>query len=134
MSLYVQIVNGQVAQCIDSTPPSPVGTDGWRNAVEIRPEIIPNRQGWTDHTWDLTTDPVKLIYGTFDIAVADRQNQLKAQAGFTFQQAVNAQTQAVINGGTYDSAAVQTAHDKMVADIAAITAATTHDELDLITL
>ena len=134
MSLYVQIVNGQVAQCIDSTPPSPVGTDGWKNAVEVRPTITPNRQGYTAHTWDLTKDPVEIVYGTFDIAVADRQNQMKSQAGFVFQQAVNQQTQAVVNGGTYNAAAVATAHDKMVADIAAITAATTHDQLDAITL
>ena len=134
MSLYVQIVNGQVAQCIDSTPPSPVGTDGWKNAVEVRPTIIPNRQGYTGHTWDLTKDPVEIVYGTFDIAVADRQNQMKSQAGFVFQQAVNQQTQAVVNGGTYNAAAVATAHDQMLATISEINAATSHDELDLIAL
>ena len=71
MSLYVQIVNGQVAQCIDSTPPSPVGTDGWKNAVEVRPTIVPNRQGYTAHTFDLTTDPVQIVYGVFDISVME---------------------------------------------------------------
>ena len=35
MALYVQIIDGQVAQCIDTVPPSPIGTDGWKNAVEI---------------------------------------------------------------------------------------------------
>lgn len=134
MPLYVQIVNNQVAQCIDTTPPEPIGTAGWKNAVEVRPSITANRQGYTAHTFDLSQDPVQIVYGTFDIAVSDRQNQMKSQAGFAFQQAVNAQTQAVINGGTYDATAVQTAHDTMVADIAAISAATTHDQLDAIKL
>ena len=130
MSLYVQIINGEVKQVWDTIPADGVGNNGWKNAVEVKPSITPNRQGYSGHTFDLTKDPVEIVYTTFDISVDDRKNQLKSNAGFVFQQFVNQQTQAVVMGGTYDAAAVQAAHDKMVADIAKIDAAVTHDELD----
>lgn len=134
MSLYVQIVNNEVKQVWDTPPQEGVGNNGWKNAIEVRPNITPNRQGYTGHTFDLTKDPVQIVYGTFDITVDDRKGQMKSNAAFQFQQTVNKQAQAVVSGGTYDSDAVAAAHDKMVADVATIEAATTHDELDAITL
>ena len=134
MALFVQIINGEVKQVWDTPPAEGVGNNGWKNAVEVKPSITPNRQGYSGHTFDLTKDPVEIVYTTFDISVDDRKNQLKSNAGFVFQQVANKQAQAVVMGGVYDSAAVAAAHDKMVADIATIDAASTHDELDAITL
>jgi hypothetical protein len=134
MPLYAQVINGQIAQCIDTPPPSPVGMDGWCIVQEIRPDLIPNRQRYTDHTWNTSINPVQLIYGVIDISAEERQNQLKTNATSLFQQTVNQQAQAVVAGGSYDFAAVSAAHDKMVSDIAAIDAATTHDLLDALAL
>jgi hypothetical protein len=127
MSLYVQVVNNQVVQCIDTTPPEPVGTAGWFNAVEVRPSIVANRQGYTAHTFDLTKDPVEIVYGTFDISVDDRKAGMKQNAAFTFQQVVNQQAR---NGSAYDANAVATALTAMQTREAAIDACTTHDQLD----
>ena len=128
--LYVQVLNEEVKQVIDTIPADGVGNNGWKEAIEVRPAITAHRQGYTAHTFDLTKTPVEIVWGVYDIPVEDRKNQLKSNAGFVFQQFVNQQTQAVVMGGTYDAAAVQAAHDKMVADIAKIDAAVTHDELD----
>ena len=127
MSLFVRIQNNAVTDCWDTPPPA--GQDGWKSAVEVRPAITAHRQGYTAHTFDLSTDPVQIVYGTYDITVDDRKNGMKANAGFAFQMVVN---QQALNPETYDAAAIETARQAMVAKKAAIEAATTHDQLDVL--
>ena len=127
MSLFVRIVNNQVTDCWDTPPAEGVGNNGWKNAVEVRPSITPNRQGYTAHTFDLTKDPVEIVYGTFDISVDDRKAGMKQNAAFTFQQVVNQQARA---GSAYDANAVATALTAMQTRESAIDACTTHDQLD----
>lgn len=130
MSLFVQVVNGEVKQVWDTPPKEGVGNNGWKNAVEVRPAITPNRQGYTAHTFDLTKDPVEIVYGIFDITVDERKGGLKSRVGFKFQQIVNEQIQSQMQGGTYDAAIVAAAQAEMTASIAKIEACTTHDQLD----
>ena len=125
MALYVRIQNNAVTDCWDTPPPA--GQDGWKSAVEVRPAITAHRQGYTAHTFDLTTDPVQIVYGTFDISVDDRKSGMKSNAQFTFQQVVNEQAR---NPLTYDPAVIESARQTMVARDAAIDACTTHDQLD----
>ena len=127
MSLFVRISNNQVTDCWDTPPAEGVGNNGWKNAVEVRPTIIPNRQGYTAHTFDLTKDPVEIVYGTFDISVDDRKAGMKSNAAFTFQQVVNQQARA---GSAYDANAVATALTATQTRESAIDACTTHDQLD----
>ena len=127
MALYVQVQNNEVKQCWDTLPPAGVGNDGWKNAVEVRPSITAHRQGYTAHTFDLNTDPVQIIWDTYEISVDDRKGGMKSNAGFEFQMVVNQQAR---NPETYDAAAIETARQAMVAKQAAIEACTTHDQLD----
>jgi len=127
MSLYVRIVDGVVKDCWDTPPAEGVGNNGWMNAVEIRPTIIANRQGYTAHTFDITKDPVEIVYGTFDISVDDRKAGMKSTTQFVFQQAVNEQAK---NPLTYNPAVIESARQTMVAKNEAIDVCTTHDELD----
>jgi len=127
MSLFVRIVDGAVRDCWDTPPAEGVGNNGWKNAIEVRPNITPNRQGYTAHTFDLSKDPVEIVYGTFDISVDDRKAGLKSNAQFAFQQVVNEQAR---NPLTYDPAVIESARQAMVAKDAAIDACTTHDQLD----
>ena len=127
MTHFVQILNGEVKQVWDTAPSEGVGNNGWRNAVEVRPEIQDGRQGYTAHRFDLNTDPVQIIWDTFEIPVEQRKAGMKANAGFEFQQVVNEQAR---NPETFDAAAIETARQAMVTKQAAIDAATTHDELD----
>ena len=127
MSLYVQVVNGEVKQCWDTVPPDGVGNNGWKNAVEVRPSIIAHRQGYTAHTFDISKDPVEIVYGTFDISVDERKGGMKSNAQFTFQQVVNQQAS---NPLTFDASAIELARQAMVTKQATIDACTTHDELD----
>lgn len=127
MSLFVQIVNNEVKQCWDTPPPDGVGNNGWKNAVEVRPAITANRQGYTAHHFDLSTDPVQIVYGTFDISVDERKGGMKANAGFEFQRIIQEQAR---DPSKYDPAAVAAAQAAIAPKILAIDAATSHDELD----
>ena len=127
MALYVQVIDNEVKQCWDSLPPDGVGNNGWKNAVEVRPAITDHRQGYTAHTFNLETDPVQIVYGTYEVEVADRKNQMKANASFGFQQEMQKQMN---DPSTYDLVKLQAAKDAVAPKIIAIEAATTHDELD----
>jgi len=129
MTHFVQILNGEVKQVWDTAPSEGVGNNGWKNAVEVRPAILAGRQGYTAHRFDLTVDPVQIIWDTYDISVADRKSGMSSNAGTEFQVVINQQAR---NPATYDAAAIETARLAMVAKQAAIEACTTHDQLDAI--
>jgi len=129
MALYVQVVNNEVKQVWDTPPAEGVGNAGWKNAVEVRPTITPNRQGYTAHTFDLTTDPVQIVYGTFDIPVADRQKGMIANANFEVSQLLQGMAR---DPSTFNADTIHTAQADAATKIAAIEAATTHDQLDAI--
>ena len=60
MSLFVQVVNEEVKQVWDTQPPA--GEAGWSAAVEVHPAITANRQTYDGHTFDLSVDPVQIVY------------------------------------------------------------------------
>lgn len=124
MSLYVRIENGEVKDCWDTPPDS---RPGWKDAIEVKPSITPHRQYYTGHTFDLTKDPVEIVYGVGDVTVADRKEQMKQQAQMAFNMLFRQQAQ---DPSTYDPVALQAAKDAVAPKQAAIDACTTHDELD----
>ena len=124
MSLYVRIENGEVKDCWD-TPPD--GRVGWKSAIEVRPTITPHRQYYTAHTFDLTKDPVEIVYGVADISVADRKEGMKQNAAMAFNMLFRQQAQ---DPSTYDPVALQAAKDAVAPKQAAIEVCTTHDQLD----
>lgn len=129
MTHFVQILNNEVKQVWDTVPSEGVGNNGWKNAVEVRPAILAGRQGYTAHRFDLNTNPVQIIWDTYEISVADRKGSMNSNAGFEFQQVVNQQAR---NPATYDASAIETARLAMVAKQEAIDACTTHDQLDAV--
>jgi hypothetical protein len=124
MSLNIRIENGEVKDVWDTPPDS---RPGWKTAIEVRPAITQHRQYYTAHTFDLTKDPVEIVYGVADISVADRKEHMKQQAAMAFNMLFRQQAE---NPSTYDPVALQAAKDSVAPKQAAIDACTTHDELD----
>ena len=124
MSLHVRIENNEVKDCWDTPPDS---RPGWKDAIEVRPTIIPHRQYYTGHTFDLTKDPVEIVYGVVDISVADSKVSMKENASMAFNMLFRQQAN---DPSTYDPVALQAAKDGIAPKQAAIDACTTHDELD----
>ena len=128
MSLFVKVENEEVTQVWDTPPPA--GEYGWKSAIEVRPEITDGKQIYTPHTFDLTADPVQIVYGVEDLTVAQRKQGLISQAKSTYQQVANEQTQLEADDASGDAAAVSAAKDAKDASIAAINGCTTHAHLD----
>jgi hypothetical protein len=128
MSLFVKVENEEVTQVWDTQPPA--GEYGWKSAVEVRPEITDGKQIYTAHTFDLTADPVQIVYGVENLTVAQRKQGLIGQANSEYQQVANEQTQLEVTDASGDAAAVSTAKDAKDASIAAINGCTTHAHLD----
>ena len=128
MSLFVKVENEEVTQVWDTPPPE--GEYGWKSAVEVRPEITDGKQIYTPHTFDLTADPVQIVYGVENLTVAQRKQGLIGQANSEYQQVANEQTQLEVTDASGDAAAVSTAKDAKDASIAAINGCTTHAHLD----
>jgi len=134
MALYVQVVNGQMAQCIDTPPPSPVGTNGWKNAIEIKPTPIPYRQGLNGPVYYCELDPVEIVWTTFDFTVDERKSTQLAQNTQQFDQVVAGQVALETNDNPddhYDPAVVAAAQARYEDLRTQINAATTQEELDV---
>jgi hypothetical protein len=128
MTLHVRInAQNEVTDCWDTLPPA--NEDGWKEAIEVRPTIIANRQGYTAHVFDISKTPVEIVYGTFDITVEERKSGMISNASFAFQQVIQEQARDPLK---YDPTAVAAAQAAVAPRVALIEAATTHDELDLL--
>lgn len=125
--LFVKIVNNEVTQCWDTQPPA--GESGWKSAIEVRP-VLSNRQQYTEHSFDVTKDPVEIVWGVREIGVDERKEQLKNKAKYEYQQIANAELQKDLDGADADVTVVQTASATYKSKVAQIDACTTHDELD----
>ena len=126
--LFVKIENNEVTKVWDTQPPA--GESGWKSAIEVRPPIVEGRQYYTGHTFDITKDPVEIVYGVEDITVEGRKEHLKNMAKYEYQQVANAELQKDLDGEEADVTVVQAASAAYKAKVAQIDACTTHDELD----
>ena len=128
MSLFVKVENEEVTQVWDTQPPA--GESGWQSAVEVRPSITDGKQIYTGHTFDLSADPVQIVYGVQDLTIAQRKEQLIGNAKSAYQQVANEQTRLETDDGSGDAALVSDAKDAKDQNIAAINACSTHAHLD----
>lgn len=130
MTFFVRIQNNEVTQCWDTQPPA--GESGWKSAIEARPPIT-NRQYHTGHTFDITKDPVEIVYGVGDITVEGRKDYQGSVYKAAFQQVVTEEVRKETDGfpeTQYDAAVVDAARAEFEANMTALTALTTHEGLD----
>lgn len=128
--LFVKIENDVVVQVWDTQPPA--GESGWKSAVEIRPAIDHRRFCYTEHTFDLTNDPVQIVWGVREFSVNERKYSMKTNAQAEYEQIANREIRKNISGEESDIAIIQAASAAYKAKVAQIDAATTHEELNLI--
>ena len=131
---WIQVKNGEVKQVWDYKPdPARMSEEGgWRAAVEVKPDLVDNREIITTHSFDLDADPAQIVWGKRELTVDERKGALIGQAKAEFQQVVDAQLQIEMadDDASGDLDAVSAAKAVKDARIAAINAATTHDEVD----
>ena len=131
---WIQVKNGEVKQVWDYKPDASrmAAESGWRAASEVKPDLVDNREIITTHSFDLDADPAQIVWGKRELTVDERKGALIGQAKAEFQQVVDAQLQVEMadDDASGDLDAVSAAKAVKDARIAAINAATTHDEVD----
>lgn len=78
MSKKIRVENNQVVECMSAheVPIGAMDRGDWRDAIEISPELIPNRQILGSHWFDLTKNPVEIRWNVEDLSVEDRKQSL----------------------------------------------------------
>lgn len=128
MPFWVKVESEVVTQCWDTPPPA--GEPSWREAVEVRPAIRQGRQRYGQHSFDLTSDPVGIVWPVEEVSVEERKPQMIQQARLAPVALMSKMVELVAAGGQADMSVVQFAQGQAEATITAIKAANTHDELD----
>lgn len=134
MTLYVQVINGQMAQCIDTEPPVPVGQDGWKYAIEIKPEPIPYKQGLNGPVYLCDKDPVEIVWTLYDFTIDTIKSNQNSQNANQFNQVVMYETMKETDSNPdthYNPQTVATYQARYERIRSEIAAATTQEELDV---
>jgi hypothetical protein len=131
---WIQVKNGEVKQVWDYKPDASrmAAESGWRAASEVKPDLVDNREIMTTHSFDLDADPAQIVWGKRELTVDERKGALIGQAKAEFQAVVDAQLQIEMadDDASGDLEAVSAAKAVKDARIAAINAATTHEDVD----
>ena len=132
---WVRAVNGSVKDCWDYKPSDEkmASEPGWREAVEVIPDTVPNREYVSTHTFDLTKTPAEIVWSKASLSVDDRRGSLKGKAKGIFQIALQEQTRLEMSDNASESLdleTITTARATLTARLAALDAAVTHEDID----
>lgn len=127
--------NGQVMDVWDYRPSDDklAKEPGWREAVEIMPDLIPNREMVTTHHFNIDVEPAQIVWGKRAIEVDERKDGLRSQAKAAFKAVVDAEIAKETDAypeTQYDAAVVDAARVVFENRMDDIAAATTHEAVD----
>ena len=132
---WVRAENGNVTDCWDYKPSDEKinSESGWREAVEVIPDTVPNREYVTTHTFDLSKTPAEIVWSKASLSVEDRRGSMISQAKGILNQAIQEQTRLEMSDNpseVFDVEVITTAKATYTARLAALNAAVTHENLD----
>ncbi len=127
--------NGQVTDVWDYRPSDDklAKEPGWREAVEIMPDLIPNREMVTTHHFNIDVEPAQIVWGKRAIEVDERKDGLRSQAKAAFKAVVDAEIAKETDAypeTQYNAAVVDAARVVFENRMDDIAAATTHEAVD----
>lgn len=128
MSKHIRVENNQVVECLDYLPENAVGD--WRVAVEIQPIFISGRQMIGSHTFDLTKNPVEIVWSVLDIDVEDRKSQIMAILNQKSYEIVHEELMKEFEGVSSDFYLVQSAIEVYRQKRNEILLLSSHDQID----
>lgn len=70
---WVRVENGSVVECLGYDPQK---AGDWREAIDVPPVLVENRQITDGHWFDLTKTPVEIRWNVKDVSVEDRRQQI----------------------------------------------------------
>jgi hypothetical protein len=75
MPKHIRVENNEVVECVDLMNELPP-TGDWRIAIDVDPQVIPNRQIRGSHLFDLSKTPAEIIWEVIDLTIDERKKQL----------------------------------------------------------
>jgi hypothetical protein len=132
---WIQVKNGEVKQVWDYAPDASRRAEegGWREAVEVKPDLTANREIITTHSFDLDAEPAQIVWAKREVTVDERKGALRSQANAEFQQVVDAEVRKQMDddpASVYDPDVVAAAQATLNTKLTAIDGATTHEDVD----
>jgi hypothetical protein len=135
---WICVKNGKVTNVWDYKPSDDklAAEPGWREAVEIFPETVLNREMITTHVINIDVEPAQIVWGKRDLEVEERKDGLVSQAKAEFKAVVDAEVAKETDQWPetqYDAAVVEAARGVFEARMVEIDAAKTHEAVDALT-
>ena len=132
---WIRVKNGQVKDVWDYKPSDDklASESGWREAVEVLPDLVANREIMTTHQINIDVEPAEIVWSKRELEVDERKDTLRIDAKFVFQRVVQAEVAKETDQypeTQYDAAAVDAARAVFEARMDAIMVATTHEDVD----
>jgi hypothetical protein len=132
---WIRVKNGKVTDVWDYKPSDDklAAEPGWREAVEIFPELVPNREVITTHVINIDVEPAEIVWSKRDLEFEERKDGLRSQAKAKFKSVVDAEVAKETDQWPetqYDAAVVEAARAAFEARMLEIDAAVTHEDVD----
>jgi hypothetical protein len=132
---WIRVKNGQVKDVWDYKPSADklASEPGWREAVEVFPELVPDREIITTHEINIDVEPAQIVWSKRELEVEERKDGLVAQAKAEFKAVVDAEVAKETDQWPetqYDAEVVEAARGVFEARMTEIEAAVTHEDVD----
>ena len=134
---WIRAVDGEVRDVWDYKPSQDIldSQPGWREAVEITPDVNPMREYINGHVFNLEATPAEIVWQLAYLTVDDRKGMLISEANSKYQAVITAEMNKETDpdpDSHMDMAVVQAANTVYTERVAQINACTTQEELDVI--
>jgi hypothetical protein len=132
---WIKVENGAAVQVWDSAPPA--GESGWVEAIEIKPDLIPNQEILTDHMIDLTKTPAEIVYSKRSVTWQERKELLRERAILRFKAVEEEQNRRLKYEDPefpFDAQALEDAKFLLSENLDKLLVAASHSDLDLLNL
>ena len=134
---WIRAVGGEIKDVWDYKPSQDIldTQGGWREAIQITPDVNPMREYINGHTIDINVTPAEIRWHLAYLTVDDRKGMLISEADSKYQAVINTEMNKETDpdpDSHMDMAVVQAANTAYTARVAQVNACTTQEELDAI--
>jgi len=134
---WIRAVGNEIKDVWDYKPSQDIldTQGGWREAIQITPDVDPMREYINGHTIDIAVTPAEIRWHLAYLTVEDRQGMLISEAQGKYNAVLNAEVAKESDtdpDSHMDMAVVEAANTAYKARVAQVQACTTQEELDAI--
>lgn len=128
MATHVRVENNEVVECLGYLPDRP---GDWREAVDIQPTLNTIRQVRGSHTFDISKNPVEIVWGVIDLSPEDRRMTIQNKLLSELKMKVRAEVDRELAGEqAADMILVNSLMEQIRSKSQEINALVTHEQID----